>query len=81
MTGKIKAVAVFRNGKRQGVIIQDDIVNFVSSLFTQPVGSNISLVRVDVEPNLIGAPIKTKEAELTELETSKKIDDLVGKNG
>lgn len=77
MDEKVKAIAVFRNGKQHGVILQDDVSDFVKSLYTQPVGSNISLVRVDVDPHLIGAPVTARESKSVNL----SIDNLVGKNG
>ena len=69
---KTKAVAVFREGKQHGVILAEDVADFVNSLFTQPEGANITLVRTDVDRHLIGSPI-TKRA--------KQIDKLVGENG
>ena len=76
---KVKALAVFRGGKQHGVILQDDVADFINSLFTQPNGTNIQLVRVDVDSTLIGAPVTARKSE--PVGTASKIDQLVGKSG
>lgn len=74
--GTISALAVFRDGKTHGVILRDDVVDFLNSMFTQPDGARITLVRANVDPKLIGAPVTKRPTS-----ASSKIDSLVGKNG
>ena len=73
---KVSAIAVFRDGKQHGVILQEDVKDFINSLFTQPDGATLVLVKTSVEPHLIGSPISRRKER-----PASKIDDLVGKSG
>ena len=73
---KVAAVAVFRDGKQHGVILKEDVKDFINSLFTQPDGSTIVLVRTNVDPHLVGHPISRRKER-----PASKIDNLVGKSG
>jgi len=72
-TNLVKAIAVFRGDKKHGVILQEDVANFIKSIFTQPENTSLHLIRVDVDPKQVGAPI-SKRPERPQEESGRGTD-------
>ena len=47
---KVPAIVVYRKGQKSGVVLEKDSEKFLESLFAQPEGAGLALVRVDVNP-------------------------------